>query len=633
MESQISQGDNNFDNHVDEQINACLDLDNPKSFFLFAGAGSGKTRSLVKVLKEHLIPKYNRRLILNGKKIAVITYTNAACDEIKQRLDFNPLIEVSTIHSFVWSLIKGLHYDIRKWLSTNLMEEIKKLEEQQKKGRAGTKAAIDREYKINSKTARLSGLEEIKEFTYNPNTDNRGKDSLSHSEVTKISAYFLENKSLMQSILINKHPVLLIDESQDTNKDLMNAFMKVQELYSQQFSLGLLGDTMQRVYTDGKIDLGVNLPPDWETPVKKMNHRSGKRIVTLINKIRADIDTKEQKPRSDKNAGVVRLFILPSNTSNKPQAEDKIINTMSAITSDTAWNRNKDGLKVLTLEHHMAALRLHFLEMFTPLYKEKSKRLKTGLLDGTLPTVGLFSKNVLPLIIAKRENDEFQVSNIVRNKSPLLSKDAIKKSGNDQSVQIKKAREAIDALLSLWANDKKPRFIDVLLSINQTGLFDIPQALLPIVNRSNNFKKDESSDIENSNSIIDAYDEFLQAPFEQVEPYDKYVNGLASFDTHQGVKGLEFPRVMVIIDDSDAGGFLFSYEKLFGAVEESEKDRKNELEGKDTTVNRTRRLFYVACSRAESSLAIVAYSSNPERVKDNAISNGWFESNEIKIIH
>lgn len=37
---------------VDEEIYSCLDLDNPKSFFLFAGAGSGKTRSLVEALRR-----------------------------------------------------------------------------------------------------------------------------------------------------------------------------------------------------------------------------------------------------------------------------------------------------------------------------------------------------------------------------------------------------------------------------------------------------------------------------------------------------------------------------------------------------------------------------------------------------
>ena len=36
-----------------------------------------------------------------------------------------------------------------------------------------------------------------------------------------------------------------------------------------------------------------------------------------------------------------------------------------------------------------------------------------------------------------------------------------------------------------------------------------------------------------------------------------YFSGKARFDTHQGVKGREFDRVMVIMDDSEAKGFTF----------------------------------------------------------------------------
>ena len=67
---------------ADETIRACLDLTAPQSFFLYAGAGSGKTRSLVNAVKD-LCDRQGRQLTLSGRKIAVITYTNAACDEIK----------------------------------------------------------------------------------------------------------------------------------------------------------------------------------------------------------------------------------------------------------------------------------------------------------------------------------------------------------------------------------------------------------------------------------------------------------------------------------------------------------------------------------------------------------------------
>jgi len=45
---------------------------------------------------------------------------------------------------------------------------------------------------------------------------------------------------------------------------------------------------------------------------------------------------------------------------------------------------------------------------------------------------------------------------------------------------------------------------------------------------------------------------------------------------------------------------------------------------------RTTRLFYVACTRAEKSLAVVAYSQNKEAVKNTAISNDWFSFEEIE---
>jgi DNA helicase-2/ATP-dependent DNA helicase PcrA len=86
---------------------------------------------------------------------------------------------------------------------------------------------------------------------------------------------------------------------------------------------------------------------------------------------------------------------------------------------------------------------------------------------------------------------------------------------------------------------------------------------------------------------------------------------------------------MVIMDDSEARGFMFGYDKLLGAKDRSTADLKNEKDGKETTLDRTRRLFYVTCSRAQSSLALVAFSANPEAVKSYLIDNGWFDCDEI----
>ena len=105
--------DNHIDDDVDIKIAECLNLEAPKSFFLFAGAGSGKTRSLVKAL-ETITTSTGDKLRLHGQQIGVITYTNNACDEIKRRLKNDVLVHVSTIHSFVWNLIRGFDSDIKE---------------------------------------------------------------------------------------------------------------------------------------------------------------------------------------------------------------------------------------------------------------------------------------------------------------------------------------------------------------------------------------------------------------------------------------------------------------------------------------------------------------------------------------
>ena len=122
-----------IDEPVDFEIARYLNLESPRSFFLFAGAGSGKTRSLINAL-HHIRDTNGRVLALRGHRVGVITYTNAACDEITRRVDFYPLFHVSTIHSFAWEMIKGFHHDIREWLRTNLAADIQKLQEDEEKG-------------------------------------------------------------------------------------------------------------------------------------------------------------------------------------------------------------------------------------------------------------------------------------------------------------------------------------------------------------------------------------------------------------------------------------------------------------------------------------------------------------------
>lgn len=625
--------DNNIDNHVDDEIYSYLNIDSPKSFFLFAGAGSGKTRTLVNVLKR-IKDNNSQKFRLNGHRIAIITYTNAACDEIKHRLGNDSLFEVSTIHSFVWELIRPYNEDIRDWLKETLSNEIIALNEQEEKGRSGTKASIDRQRKIESKSRRLEGLKRKARFTYNPNGDNQGKYSLSHSEVINIASSFLTEKPLIRQIMTRKFPILLIDESQDTKKELIDSFFRVQESHKEAFALGLFGDTMQRIYTDGKEKLGEELPDDWKKPEKKMNHRSGKRIVDLINDIRSDVDGQKQHPRTDKENGIVRLFIASNSVADKSNIEEKACIKMSEDSGDGDWLISKH---TLAIEHKMIARRMGFIELFEPLYA--NDRIKTGLLDGTLSSLSLLTDQVLPLVEAVSTNDHFKTARVIKKYSPLLKSDYIQ-SQEDQSEVLKKTDSNVKELYELWANDNDPSIKDVIAKIYELNLFNIPKPILPIFQRTpEDIKEIEASEateeegqVPDKNDIIESFETAFLAPFSQVKPYKEYVSGESPFTTHQGVKGLQYPRVLVIIDDSEAGGFLFSYDKLFGAKELTATDERNIREGKDSSIDRTKRLFYVACSRAERSLAVLVYTDEPEKAKETAINLKWFKESEIEIL-
>jgi ATP-dependent DNA helicase UvrD/PcrA len=611
--------DDLVDAAADETISKCLDLTAPRSFFLYAGAGSGKTRSLVSAIRD-LCDRQGRTLSLTGKKVAIITYTNAACDEIVQRLEFDPRVDVS--------MIRGHTVDIRNWLDANLLAQIAELEEKQAKGRAG-KAAIERAKSIESKIRRRDGLGEIVRFVYSPTGDNRTRDSLNHAEVIAMTAAFLSEKPGLRRLLIARYPILLIDESQDTARRLMDALLDVQAAFPEEFCLGLFGDTMQRIYADGKVGLAEAIPENWARPVKVMNHRCPRRVVTLINKIRADDDGQEQKWRSDAPEGVVRLFVAAETVPNKAEVEAAAATKMVDLTGDEGWQPGEGKIKTLALEHMMSARRFGFEQFFGPLYAYEAMR--TGLLDGTGRGIGFFTHEVLPLATALAAGDRFAIAASVRHTSPLLDRQRLAHAGEQQHEELARAKAACDGLQALLLAENPPSLRAILRYVADTNVFEIPEVLQPFVSERPADAAAAEPD-EDANTEAGAWRRALDAPFPEIEKYNRYVRGVSQFDTHQGVKGREFPSVMVVISDEEARGFLFSYDKLIGTKEKSKTDQENEAVGNDTSVARTRRLFYVTCSRAEKSLAVVYYSDNPDVARAALIDRGWFGEDEIETL-
>ena len=532
-------------------------------------------------------------------------------------MESNSLVHVSTIHSFCWNLIQGLTSDIKTWLHSHLAERIANTQAKLQRGRTGTKAEKTRRKKLAKYEHRLASLENINRFSYSPTGDNSGRASLNHNEVISIASSLLA-RPVAQTLLVSRYPFLLIDESQDTNRELIESLLNVQAAQKTRFSLGLFGDMMQRIYGDGKSDLVDCIPTDWQQPEKLTNYRCPKRVIRLINRIRKQADGREQHPKKEAVEGLVRLFLLSTLTGDKSEAERKIAGRMAELTGDTLWaTPDRESYKTLILEHHMAAQRMGFQELFDPLYQDKD--IQTGLLEGTLRGIRFFLVEILPAIDCLRHGQEFELMAHLRSFSPLLAREVLTFKGPEQ---LKVAKDATHRLLNVLIANPDPSSLAVLELAHETNLFEVPDEL-SIYCGTNQATDDDGS--------VDPWFAALSAPISQVEKLGTYVQDKSSFGTHQGVKGLEFERVMVINSDDEARGNWFSYEKILGGKELSPTDQTNLLEGKDGSIDRTHRLFYVTCSRAEKSLAIVTYTQQPTKAKDFVVQHGLFDESEVEM--
>jgi DNA helicase-2/ATP-dependent DNA helicase PcrA len=227
-----------------------------KSLLLEAGAGAGKTYSLIEALK-HLIAAHAHKMRGSSQRIACITYTNAVTEVIERRIDKNPLVLSSTIHAFCWSLIKDFQPSLRKVIA-GLPAWQEKLEEAN--GITGQKIEYDHGYrKIDSEVV-----------------------SLHHDDVLAATVGLLPLRKF-QRILSEKYPFILVDEYQDTDAEIMNAIKTHLLGGAKGPVVGLFGDHWQQIYD--KTCGHVSHPALIEIG-KKANFRSAVAIVNVLNKMR-----------------------------------------------------------------------------------------------------------------------------------------------------------------------------------------------------------------------------------------------------------------------------------------------------------------------------------------------------------
>ncbi|MEA5402117.1 UvrD-helicase domain-containing protein [Arcicella sp. DC2W] len=618
---------NSPDTEADIMLRKCLDRTPRTSFVMIAGAGSGKTTSLVKAL-SHLVSTKSNELRRKGQQVACITYTEIAAKEIRNDVANSPLVHVSTIHSFLWTIGSPFQKDIKKWVIQRIAEKCLEIQEKINKPRTRTRDRLVLE--LDRLKSQLGIVESLHYFNYGTGS-NYAKGILGHDDIIKLVTSLIEEHKMLKAIISQKYPYIFVDESQDTFPNIVSSLKLVDHIFGKDFCLGFFGDPMQKIFPTGIGEIAIE--NSWERITKPENFRCSQRVLKTVNAIRKPADGLEQtrgrfeiiEGKEFPVEGSSQIFILPINdfrTSNVKRVQQWSTHKFD----DDSWLLD-DKIKVLVVVHRMAAKRLGFPNLYSAMNDNSPSSFKDGLLDGTAWPLKPFMNFVLPLINLHSSNLNFEVLNILRAQSPKLTKNILK--GDDLRISLAELKKGVDRLAEMMRSDSTATVLDVLKIIQEYEMTSLDERLLDHLNETNLVETDEDDDENLKATEISSMQNYFACPANEFLGYKKYCDNESPFATQQGIKGAEFDKVITILDDDEGTNNLFSYDKYFGISSLSDVDKKNIAEGKDNVISRTRRLFYVSCSRARKDLIVIYFTSNVPEALRLISETGIFQKESI----
>lgn len=618
------------DTDADREIHACIAATPPQPFVVRAGAGSGKTTSLIKAL-DWVMSEHGASMRAKKQKVACITYTDLAANEILADVNADPLVHVSTIHSFYWAIAKTFQADIKIWLKDDIRRRISELEEEFKNyGTRVRQTTRDRNTADQERYARnLEALDGVRMFNYGVGSDY-AKGVLGHEDILKLADFLLQNRPLFRRVVALNYPFVFIDESQDTFPGVVKSFKEVETQMRGKFCLGFFGDPMQSIFMRGAGD--IPREDHWRFITKPENFRCAKQILDVANAVRAQGDGMEQvRGLHEKIDGVfspvegsARMFVLP-NTLNRTEALARVRAWSAVANSDEGWTTPDLAVKILVIVHRMAANRLGFGGIYSALNDKTSEAMKQGMQDGTGWPVRPFLSFALPIVAAMNAGNEFATMNLLREFSPRLAPAAL--TGRRAASVLRELHAAVLRLVAMLA-EPGTTIGGIALHLRDSGLFEFDeryQRLLGFVGEVGDVAQDaESADAApaEGRSSDAAMLKFFQCAAQELRPYERYVSEGSPYATQHGVKGAQFDRVVVVMDEEESEYRTYNYERVFATADVRAADRARALEGDENTWSRTLRLLYVCCTRAKRGLVLTFFVADPATTVENVVASG-----------
>ena len=553
-------------------------LGNGESFVLEAGAGAGKTYSLVKALL-FLVKRNETKFRRRHQKIACITFTNVAKDEIEARTDRTPLILCDTIHAFCWSLISGFQKELRDKLQD-----------------------MDA---WSERIAEAGGIgERVVEYTLG----YRGIDdrvSLHHDDVLLLTIALME-KPKFRRIMSDKYPVVLVDEYQDANMGWINSIegQFLGQPGSPQF--GFFGDHWQKIYGDG---CGKIESPFLTVVGKEANFRSVSTIVDCLNRMRPELRQFVVDPTDCGSVAVFHTNDWPGPRQTgphwrgdlPPEQSHAALATVKDRLARQGWDLSPDKSKFLMLTHRVLASEQGYNSLpevfrYNEAYTQKEH-----------PHIAFFVDSLEPACRAYIARQYGEMFTVLGGSLPEIRSRADKadwSAAMNVLIDLRDSGTVGDVVAHLRAT-RRPRLPD------------------PVEQRERELERFDRAANEEMPRGLTELENLHAVPYREIIALAAYHEGYSPFETKHGVKGAEFENVVVVVG---RGWNRYNFGEMLELAQNVGEIPGNKVEA----FERNRNLFYVACSRPKRRLALLFTQELSATAMQTV--KAWFGSGTIEAL-
>lgn len=229
------------------------------------------------------------------------------------------------------------------------------------------------------------------------------------------------------------------------------------------------------------------------------------------------------------------------------------------------------------------------------------------------------TNSIHPLITAHAAKDGRRIIDILRREAPAFAADGPNGS-KTLKVMIELSVELVEQLSQLWRSGTLREVLQFCV-VNQ--IIPSSEKLLEHLKRAPRTEKydEEVNALDKGDWLAD---DFFKLKTTEIANYASYISSNTAFSTQHGVRGEEYPKVLVVYDDVEASWSSYSFTKILTPQTAGEP-----TEGQRT---RGRNLAYVSFSRAMEDLRVLLFTHDPQAARNELIEEHLLKPDQVQIV-